>query len=43
MQFEECLEKATLSNEDAIRGVTGKSPEEMSAVLIYILDACSLL
>jgi len=29
--------------EDAIRGVPGNSPEDMSAVHIYILDASSLL
>jgi len=43
MQFEACLEKVTLGEEDAIRGVPGKSPEDMSADHIYILDARSLL
>jgi len=43
MQFEPCLEKVTLGQEDAIRDVTGKSPEDMSAVHIYILDARLLL
>jgi len=43
MQFKACLEKAMLSEKDAIQGVPGKSSEDMSAVYIYILDACSLL
>jgi len=43
MQFEAFLEKVTLGEENAIRGVPGKSPEDMSAVHIYILDARSLL
>jgi hypothetical protein len=43
MQFKACLEKLTLSEEDAIRGVPGKSPENMSAVHIHIHDARSLL
>jgi len=43
MQFEECLEKVTLGEEDAIRAVPGRSVEDMSVVHIYILDARSLL
>jgi len=43
MQFEACVEKVMLGQEDAIRGVLGKSLEDMSAVHIYILDASSLL
>jgi len=43
MQFEACLENVTLGEEDAIRGMPGKSPEDMSAVHIYILDARLLL
>jgi hypothetical protein len=43
MQFEAGLEKLTLGEEDAIRGMPGKSPEDMSAVHIYILDCHSLL
>ena len=35
--------KSEARREDAIRGVPGKSPEDMSAVHIYILDARSLL
>jgi hypothetical protein len=43
MQFEACLENVMLSKENAIRGVPGKSSEDMSAVHIYILAARSLL
>ena len=43
MQFEGLLDKGTLGEGDAIRGVPGKSPEDMSAVDIYILDARSSL
>jgi len=43
MQFEACLENVTLGEEDAIRGMPGKSPEDMSAVHIYVLDARLLL
>jgi hypothetical protein len=43
MQFKACLENVTLGEKDAIRGVPGKSPEDMSVVQIYILDARSLL
>jgi len=43
MQFKACQEKVILREEDAIRGVPGQSPEDMSVVLIYILDARSLL
>jgi len=43
MQLKESLEKATLGEEDGIRGAPGKSPGDMSAVHIYILDARSLL
>jgi hypothetical protein len=32
-----------LSEEDAVQGVPGKCPEDLSAVHIYILDARSLL
>jgi len=39
MQLQVFLERVMLSEEDAIRGVPGKSPEDMSAVHIYILDA----
>jgi hypothetical protein len=35
--------KSDAQREDTIRGVPGKSPEDMSAVHIYILDARSLL
>jgi hypothetical protein len=43
MQFEACLEKLTLGEEDDIPGVPGNSPEDMSAVHIHILDPHSLL
>jgi hypothetical protein len=43
MQFDACVEKVTLGEENAIRGMPGKSPEDMSAVHIYILDARWLL
>jgi hypothetical protein len=43
MQFKVCLEKVTLGEEDAIRGMPGKSLEDMSAAHIYILDARSSL
>jgi len=38
-----CLENGMLGEEDAIRGLPGKSLEDMSAVHMYILDARSLL
>jgi len=43
MQFEVCLEKVVLGEEDAIRGVPGESLEDTSVVHTYILDARSLL
>jgi hypothetical protein len=43
MQFGECLEKVTLGEEDTIRGVPGMSPEDISAVHIYIHDVYSSL
>jgi hypothetical protein len=43
IHFEVCLENVTLGKVDAICGIPGKSAEDMLAVLIYILDARSLL
>jgi hypothetical protein len=43
MQFGKCLEKVTLREEDTIRGGPGMSPEDISAVYIYIHDAHSSL
>jgi len=43
IQFEAFQEKVKLGKHDAIRGVVGKSPEDMSAVHSYIFDARSLL
>jgi hypothetical protein len=43
MQFEVCQEYVTLGEEDAIRSVPGRSPKDISAVHIDILDAYSLL